>query len=183
MENISQAVYFHPQWVQPKAMQNRFELRAEAHLFAVLEFPKMFGSLATATWAEGCWTFKRVGFFSTKITVRKEGEETDLYVYRPKWTGAEGTLYSGDQPMYNWKVANFWATQFAWLDGYGRPLILFKPGVEDPGLADLFKVQAKVEIQPEAQGLKDLPLLALLGWYLMILHQQDSAAAAAAASA
>ncbi len=182
MKSITQAIYSTPQWVQPRAAQNRFELRAGEELFAVLEFPKPFGSLAVASTEEERWSFKRAGFFSPRVTVRSEGSESDLAVFRPKWTGNEGTLQFPDGAAYIWKTANFWATQYLWQKETGEPLILYKQGIEDAGLGDLFKTQARVEIQPAAQGLKELPLLVLLGWYLMILKQQDDSAVAATAA-
>lgn len=170
------------EWVQPKTFQNRYELRSGEQVVATLEFPKTFGSLAIAAAADGRWTFKRVGFFSTRITVRVEGLEDELAVYHPKWTGTEGKLQLAGGEVYTWKVANFWATQFVWMAGE-QPLILFRPGVEDSGISDWFKTQARVEIQPQAAGLKHVSLLVLMGWYLMILKQQDDAAATAATTA
>jgi hypothetical protein len=170
------------EWVQPKTFQNRYELRSGDSLFASLEFPKVFGSLANAVSAEERWSFKRVGFFSTRITVRKEGEETDLAVYHPKWTGTEGSLQFASGAVYTWKVANFWATQFVWLAGE-QQIILFRPGVEDSSMSDWFKTQARVEILPAASGVKESSLLILLGWYLMILKQEDDAAATASTTA
>jgi hypothetical protein len=47
-------------------------------------------------------------------------------------------------------------------------------------VSDLFKTQALVEIEPQVYALAELSLLVLLGWYLVILHQDDVAAASAA---
>jgi hypothetical protein len=182
MKSILEAIYNSPQWVQPRASQNRFEMRSAESLFADLEFPKWYGSLAIATAAEERWTFKRVGFFNPRITVRSEGSETDLAVFRPKWTGNEGTAQLANGATYTWKAANFWATEYAWQNAAGETLILYKQGVEDSWLADLFKTQARVEIQPSAQGLQDLALLVILGWYLIVLKQQDDAGVAATAA-
>jgi len=170
------------EWVQPKTFQNRYELRSGENLAATLEFPKAFGSLAIAAAADGRWTFKRVGFFSTRITIRVEGQEDELAVYHPKWTGTEGKLQFSSGEIYTWKVANFWATQFVWLAG-DQQLVLFRPGVEDSSMSDWFKTQARVEIRPEASTLSHVSLLVLLGWYLMILKEQDDAAATAATTA
>lgn len=169
------------EWVQPKTFQNRYELRSGENLAATLEFPKTFGSLAIAAAADGRWTFKRVGFFSPRITIRIEGQEAELAVYHPKWTGTEGKLQFASGETYTWKVANFWATQFVWLAG-DQQLILFRPGIEDASMSDWFKTQARVEIQPEVGSLSRVSLLILLGWYLMILKQQDDTAAATAAT-
>jgi hypothetical protein len=183
MEDISRLIGQIPQWIQPKFSQRRFELRTAAETLAGLEFKSAFGSLATGALGAGRWTFKRVGFFSPRVTVRTEGAEADLAIYTPRWTGTEGTLALSGGPSYTWKVANFWSTRFVFLDPGGQPLVTFHQGVEDPGFSDAFKVQARVEISEQARGLADLSLLVLLGFYLMILHQDDSAAAAGAVAA
>jgi hypothetical protein len=183
MKPVRYAIGNQPQWVQPRITQNQFELRVGDDLFAVLVFPKMFGSLANAQAADGQWTFKRVGFFSPRVTVRKEGTDTDLAEFRPRWTGSEGTVQFTGGASFTWKQANFWATEYAVLDSSGETLILFRQGIPDAHLSDLFKVQASVEIRPGAQDLQELTLLVLLGWYLMILKQQDDTSATAATAA
>lgn len=180
---MTKAIFLQTQWVQPKSFHNRYELRAGDELFAVLEFPKMFGSLALACTEDGRWTLKRVGFFKTRVTIREEGQDSDLGVYFPRWTGSEGTLHMTGGAEFTWKAANFWATQFIWLDTAGKTLLSYRPGVEESTLSDVLKTQARVEFMPEARNTAELPLLVVLGWYLMIMKQQDDTAAVAATSA
>ena len=170
-------------WSQPKALQRAFELREGDRLLGTLSFVKSFGSLAEASMATGDWTFKRVGYFRPRVTVRRRGQETDLAVYQPKGWGSEGELQFAGGRVYAWKPANFWATRFNFVDGAGRALIAFKPGSEESKRSDLFRFQALVEIDPSASRLEELPLLVSLGWYLMILHHQDSASGGAVAAA
>jgi hypothetical protein len=170
-------------WVQPKAMSRRYELRTEDDLLATLCFESAFGSLATVETADGSWTFKRVGFFKPRVTVRESGAEVDLVVYTPRWTGSEGTLEFAGGRTFQWRSTNFWATRYEIGDASGNRLIEYKSGSERFKLADLFKTQALVTIDPLARGLVELPLLVSLGWYLIILLQEDSAAAASAATA
>lgn len=175
MKSIKEALYTQPQWVQPRAMKNIFELRSGDDQYAEIEFPKWYGSLANAIAVEGRWTFKRVGFFNPHVTVRTEGSDQDLVIFRPKWTGTEGTAQFTGGAAYVWKTANFWATEYVWLNANGDPLVVYKQGVEASWLADIFKTQARVEIQPAAEGLRELSLLVMLGWYLIVLKQQDDA--------
>lgn len=168
----TQALY----WVQPRAMERRFELRSADQQYASLHFPSAFGSLATASTADGAWTYKRVGFFSTRITVRAEGSETDLAIYKPKWTGMQGTLETAGGQTYLWNTANFWGTRFQFTDANGGPLLNFHLGAEDWKLSNMFKTQARMEIDPGAVGVSELPLLATIGFYLLILYQEDSSA-------
>lgn len=169
-------------WVQPKAMEKRFELRSADHQYAGLHFPSAFGSLATASTADGTWTYKRVGFFSTRITVRAEGSETDLAIYKPKWTGMQGTLETAAGQTYLWNTANFWGTRFQFTDANGTPLVNFHLGADDWKLSNIFKTQARMEIDPGAVGVSDIPLLATIGFYLINLYQEDSSAATTAAA-
>ena len=181
MTKLAELVGHELKWIQPHALKMEYELHTGDIVVATLRFRSSFGSFATATSADGSWTFKRVGFFNPRVTVRSEGSETDLAVFRPKWTGSEGTTQLANGAAYTWKTANFWATEYAWQNSAGEPLILYKQGVEASWLADLFKTQARVEIQPSAQGLQDLALLVLLGWYLIVLKQQDDASIAVTA--
>lgn len=182
LHKIKHAVDQELHWVQPKAMQRRFDLLGVTQCFATLEFTSAFGSLATAWTADGAWTYKRVGFFSPRITVRAEGSENDLAIYRPRWTGMQGTLEFAGGQAYLWNTVNFWATRFQITDASGQPVMAFQTGLGDFKLSDFFKTQARVEINPLAAGSPDLPLLATLGFYLIILQQEDSAGAVAAAS-
>jgi len=179
MESLNITPEIRPRWRQPKALQRTFELRDDDRLFGTLCFVKPFGSLAVASLAAGDWTFKRVGFFRPRVTVRRRDQETDLAVYEPKGWRADGELQFTAGRSYGWRAANFWATKFNFVDGAGRSLVTFKPGAEDSKWSDIFKFQALVEIDPSASRLEDLPLLVALGWYLMILHHEDSASAGA----
>jgi hypothetical protein len=170
-------------WVQPKTFVRWFELRApDDEPAATLRFETALGTLATAESAEGRWTFKRVGFLNVRVTVREVGSETNLAVYEPKLWG-DGVLRFPDGRTYEWKAMNFWGTQWCFADAQGQVVFAFKPERDRPKLSELFKTQADVEVGPAGQGLAELALLVLLGWYLVILQQDDAAAAAAAAAA
>jgi hypothetical protein len=183
LQKIKYAVDQELHWVQPKAMERRFDLMGVAQRFATLEFPNAFGSLASAWTDDGLWTYKRVGFFATRVTVRAEGSENDLAVYQPKWTGMQGTLMFAGGQTYLWNTVNFWGTRFQFSDANGQPVIAFQTGVGEGKFSDIFKTQARVEVDPAALGNPDLPVLVTLGFYLIILQHEDSAAAASAAAA
>jgi hypothetical protein len=183
MEWLNVTPGIRPYWSQPKVLERTFELREGDHLLGTLHFAKSWGSLATASLAAGEWTFKRTGYFRPRVTVRRRGQEADLAVYQPKVWGSEGELQFAGGRSSGWRSANFWATQYAFLDSVGRALVTFKPGAEDKKWSDVFKFQALVEIDPSAHGLEELPLLLALGWYLMILHHGDVVSGGAVAGA
>lgn len=179
MEPLEITPESHLGWSQPKALQRTFELRDGNRLLGTLSFVKSLGSLAEASMAAGDWTFKRVGFLRPRVTVRRRGQETDLAVYQPRGWRSEGELQFAGGRIYAWKFANFWATKYEFADAAGNAVVAFKPGSEESKFSNLFKYQVLVEIHPSAGRLEELPLLLSLGWYLMILHHEDSASAGA----
>jgi hypothetical protein len=163
-------------WVQPKALSRRYELRSDGEVVAALDFATAFGSLATANTAEGSWTFKRVGFFNPRVTIREAGKEENLGLYRPRWTGTEGELELAGGRVYRWHVANFWATRYEIRDAQGETQIEYRAGSREHSLADILKSQAVVTVSAAGQRRPEAGLLVLLGWYLVLLQQQDTAA-------
>ena len=56
----------------------------------------------------------------------------------------------------------------------------FRQGREKERLSDIFKSQATLEVSPLGAAGRWLSILAPLGMYLLILHQDDTAAVMAA---
>ena len=159
-------------WIQPAALKRQHELRAGDDVVATLTFQR--GSLADGEAAGGHWTFKRQGFWQPRVTVRTAGSDVDLAVFHPRWVGG-GTLEFPDGRAARLSSANFWQSEWVWQENE-KPLIRFT------GRHGFIKANGAVEIQPDAAALADLAMLVLLGWYLILLHAEDSAAASSAAS-
>lgn len=169
-------------WVQPKTLSREFELRNEVGTLATLEFGTAFGSFATARTSSGEWSLKRMGFFKPVVTVREAGQETNIGVYRPRWTGTDGDLELNGR-RYTFKTSNFWATQFEVRDSADRPLIAYRAGAKKRTFGDLFKTQAEVIILEPRTHPGDLALLVIVGWYIIVLHNEDSTAVVTATAA
>lgn len=159
-------------WIQPSAFHMKYELLAGEELVATLGFRSSFGTLATAETADGCWTFKRVGFWQTRLTVRSCGEEQDLAVFKNNtWSGG-GTLEFPDGRVFR-ATTNFWQTRLEFKATEDQPIVAFHSG-------GVFHLSAEIQVTQEATHLPELPLFLCLGLYLIIMMQQDSATAAAA---
>ncbi len=182
MHSLTSAIGLSIEWIQPKALARAFELTDGTRTFATLNFEKQFGSLGRAETSDGVFTMKRVGFFNTHITLRREGSDTDLATYHPRWTGSTGELRFPDGRMYQFKSANFWGTQHQVTDAQGRVLLTLKSGVEDSHFSDIFKIQARLDLDTALRNNHDLAQLVVLVWYIMLLQHADSAAAGAAVS-
>jgi hypothetical protein len=181
MEALSTAIGSKLFWAQPKTLERQFELRTEGCLFGTLRFEKALGTLATASSAAGRWTFKRAGFMNPRVTIREAGRDADLAVYWPKLWGG-GVLECANGSRFQWKSMNFWATTWGFADTREELVFTMKPGAEKSKLSDLLKSQAIVEIGTPSYALAELPLLLMLGWYLMIMQQDDAAITAAVVS-
>jgi hypothetical protein len=158
------------QWAQPRAKTRFFELRSGEDVVATLAWEKPFGTLAAAQTAEKTWTFKRVGFFNPRVTVRSPASEADIAVFRPSW-GYGGTLEVQGK-TFTWKKLDFWGSKwgFAWQDG--TVLLSFSYA---SGLNAIFKLEGTVELSPgSVSTVIDVPLLATLGWYVMVLMHDDN---------
>jgi hypothetical protein len=159
--------------VQPARLKQAFELQAANEVVATLQFSR--ASLAAAETAEQKWTFKREGFWHPQITVRMPGSDINMAVFKPAWGGG-GTLELAQGRLLHFGAANFWHSQWSWADPAGQPLVNFKSH------ASLLKTEGQVVIEAGGSAVPELPLLVVLGWYLLILFARDAAAAGGAAA-
>ena len=167
------------EWTQPKSLEKYYELRSGDSLIGTLAFRSSFGTLAVAETANEKWTFKRVGFLNPRVTIRVDGNPHDIAIFQPKLWGG-GVVHFTDRRTYTWKPANFWQTQWAFIDSQEKEVIIFRKGVKEEKLSDIFKTQITVEINPSVLPGPAPTVLVPFGLYLMILQQQDAAATAAA---
>jgi len=171
MRTIAELVGQSLKWEQPSALKLEYELRpGGGELAATLHFRSSFGSFATAESADGCWTFKRIGFFQTKVTIRPCGSDDDVAIFKNNtWSGG-GTLEVADGRTFK-ATNNFWQTRLGFETESGEKLI----GFEKSGLLHL---SATVEVQPSAISMTELPLMVTLGFYLIVMMNMDAAISA-----
>jgi hypothetical protein len=162
-------------WTQPSTFKKVFELRAGDEVVATLKFRSALGSFATGESADGAWTFKRVGFFQTRVSIRESGSETELASFKDKTWTSGGTLTLADGRVF-YATTNFWNSKVALQDDQHVELIRFT----NSGLLHLSSI---VEIRPTAGQMPELSWLILLGWYVCIKMSDDSSGAIAAAAA
>ncbi len=171
MLRISQLTSHPLKWVQP-GLKMEYELLTGDTQVADLIFRSSWGTLAFATSGEGSWTFKRIGFWQNKASIRANDSEEDLAVFTNNTWRQGGTLEFAGGLRYK-ATTNFWMTKMEWQTEAEQPLVRFHIG-------GFFRQSAEVEILPAAARLPELPILVLFGWYLILMLHRDSAAAAAA---
>jgi hypothetical protein len=159
------------EWSQPSAFSSSFELKSGDALVGTLEFQKIFGSLAVGRTARGAWTFKRRGFLRATIGARVEGQDDDIAVYEPNWSGTKGAITLAGGAAYRWHAANFWGSIWSLENPAGQPVFSLKT-------RGVFHSGAEVKLEPAGREDPNLEWLLLMGWHIVILHMRDSAAAA-----
>lgn len=169
-------------WVQPKALQDRYELHAQNQLFATLVFPRTLDQDAVSETAVGKYHLERKGFLNPRVVVSDSGSDSVLATYWPRFWGGGRLEFTGG-PTLRWTSANFWETRWGFAGDSKRLMVTIEKGSQKAKLSDMLKEQAIVDIGEAAGAPCELALLITIGWYLMILHTQDAGAGAAAAVA
>ncbi len=147
-------------WVQPHNGLV-FELRGGDEVVGSLRWER--SSLARGETADQQWTFKREGIWHPHVTVRVAGSDVNLGLFHPDWTGG-GTLELGRQLRFG--ASSFWRPRWDWMEG-DQPLVHFKR-------RGMFKLESRVAIEKAAAASPDVPLLVVLGWYLLVLTALDA---------
>jgi hypothetical protein len=152
-----------------------YELLDGQETVAEIRFRSASGSLATAECADGCWTFKRVGFFQTRATVRICGAENDIAVFKNSTWSNGGTIVQADGTTFQ-ASTNFWNSRFDIASATGDSIVHYESqfGIVNP--------KRIIIIQPAVADLRELPWLALFGWYLRVILESDGGEVAAMAA-
>jgi hypothetical protein len=170
MKRMAQLADRELRWVKADRQSGGgYALRDGEETVAALRFRSLWGSFATAESGDGCWTFKRVGFLHTRVTIRACDSENELAVFRNNtWSGG-GTLELPDGRRLQ-ADTNFWMTKYGFATEMGEPLVRFTK------IGGLLSWSSNVEVLPTGAALSDAPWLPMLGWYLAIQMRKDSAA-------
>jgi len=161
-------------WTQPSTWKRTYLLASGGEQVGRLEFQGMFGTLAQAETGDGLWTFKRVGFWQQRASIRAGGSDQEVAAFQNNTWQNGGTLeFPGGRSFR--ATTNFWNTKFQFEDADGSMLVHFDYG-------GMFHLSADVAVAPAARALPELPVLICFGWYLAVMLHADSTAAVAAAS-
>jgi hypothetical protein len=152
-------------WTTSSVLKMHYELKAGDEIVGTLKFRSLLGTLAEAKGFDGCWTFKRVGFWQTQAKVRVCGSDTDIASFKHNtWKGG-GTLTLGSNRELR-ATSNLWMTHIEIQEMTGECLIRLN-------IKGMMQSTAEVELLPSAQDLPETPWLVMFGWYLFVMMQMD----------
>ena len=156
-------------WVKPKWSRLQFELRAGDAVVATLDWAR--GAQALGRWGEATYRFSRKGWLRPRVLVRSvpaQDADAPLATFEVR----RGTLILPDARAFCWQKPRRLARERLWVDDTGRELARFRP---EKRATVVVIAPAEVARHPE------LPLLILLGQYLLVSAAQDAEAASTAA--
>jgi len=165
MNSLSTAVGLQLRWIQPSILARHFELHLENNLIGELRFDTAataYGTLTTADSVTKKWSFKEVGLFKRRLTIRESEAKEDLAVFRGNLWG-EGWVEFSNGNTFHWKSTNFRRTQWGLFNAHEVCLLVLTPKPSYP-----LQVQSFVEISAQGSDLDELPLLVMMGWYLRV---------------
>lgn len=174
MRHLAEVVHRNLHWIQPRVLGRVWELRCGDDVVATLAFRSAFGSFAAAASADGSWTFKRVGFWQTRATVRVEGGTDDLAVFEHDTWSRGGTLTLAGLRSLR-VTTNLWQSKIEFLAE--DETVLFRYLTEG-----FLRQESQLEVTPSLERVPEMPWLILFGWYLVVMMHEDSAATAAVVS-
>jgi hypothetical protein len=157
-------------WEKPKWLKRRYELRAGDEIVATLV--RSGGSGALGEWSGGRYRFIQKGWFNPRVLVGGD-PFTDRDLPLAIFARRGGVLTLNDGRTLLWVKPGFWKSKRVWMDGE-TALVAFDPA---SGYASLV-----VTIAPEGAHLAELPLLLLLGEYLIVRAREEADTASVAAT-
>jgi hypothetical protein len=164
-------------WTKPRSSKRQFELQAaDTTIVATLAWGR--GTRAHAQWGELHYKFRRQGWLRPRILVHAADSESateDGEATTPIATFAQrgGVLSFPDGRAFFWKKPKWMTSERLWVDGEATELARFHPARH---------TTVAVTTPPEATHRPELPLLILLGEYLIVLAAQDAETAGTAAA-
>jgi hypothetical protein len=136
-----------------------------------LNLERTTGTRALAESEDKRWEFEKKWFPFEKVILRAVGSDSELAVFKSKWIEEKSSLEFADGHVFYWMPTNIWRNKCVFTDAFGEVLVHFKRNSNPLTALALSKGESRgrAEIERIAFYIRELPLLILLGCYLMIL--------------
>lgn len=147
-------------WIQPSLLSRAWALRDASELIATLEWKSAYQASAVGATATGEWSFRLEGFFRSWVTVTRLDRDDPPARLRAL-PSFNGKLELPDDRILSWD-SNFWLTKWIWSASEGLEIMRMSRNLS-------LRTEGTLDWDPRVTGIDELPMLALLGWYLIIL--------------
>lgn len=163
------------EWRDLEVGNHLYELWAGEDLLATLAFGSPSRTLATVETVEGSWVFQQAGFLLPSIRVRELDSDLDLAVFHHGFLG-HGHLRFTNGVTFHWRHEGSGSATWSFRGDGGEVLITLQLEPATETGSGPHRIQAEVKVTPAGHFSPRVPLLAALGWYLILLQQQEQAA-------
>lgn len=151
-------------WDPTGTSKSEFELRGSKNeLLAKIWKVGQKGDQVLGRVAEGKWTFKRGGFLGRKILITADGEEKPSAVFSYKGIFGKGELKHSNGRIYKWERGKISGEQWLWRDDKENLILDFKQ------MRNIWTENCALTIPRDATVHALLPMLTLLGWFLILI--------------
>lgn len=156
------------QWSRiPKAKLRTYQLKQGDDVVGSLQWQKGWGSLVLGETRAGSWSFKRVGFFTTKVSVRVPGSEQEIAAFYPSLMSG-GRVEFSDGRAWGLHTQGLFNQQYELTNSSGQPELTLRPTRK--GAVVIFGETARDE--------RTIGLLSLLLWHVTLLANEDATSTA-----
>lgn len=126
---------------------------------------------AMAESAKGRWRFKKKWFPFDKVILYHNDSDAELGVLRRKLSEQKSSLQFPDGHIFYWQPTNTWRNKCTFTDVFGEHLLHFRRNSNPFTILATPKGYSTGSVEVTRFGLytHELPLLLLLGCYLMII--------------
>ncbi|MHB1354680.1 MAG: hypothetical protein ACYCZF_01745 [Anaerolineae bacterium] len=157
----------------------RYELVADNNLYAVMNCESPYDLCATAMTIDDTWYLRCLRLLDSRYTVRTGQEREEIAFFTPVKSAVgvlqyiNGKVFTLRTPSYNANLRDYQRT-WSWQDENVMELVTFMPKANS-WYNDFYR-EARVTITHAATSFTELPLLTVLGWYIILLHHDDEEA-------
>jgi hypothetical protein len=150
-------------WHRPHALRRDLVLESGSERLALLRWEKIFSMEAVAICADGRWRMGRhyIAPLRAQVAVRDAATDAVLATFTREWHGP-GEVRFADGAVYRWRRSGFWRPLWFWSSDQSEQIVAYRSVLG-------FTRRFEMEVDSGASRVNELPVLVVLGAYLMAL--------------
>lgn len=160
-------------WTETGAFSRVYRLVHEDEQLAALRIAGFGDRRSSAESAEGRWNLRREHWFSPHVIVTDAASGRSIARFEGRWFGG-GTLSVEGGESFEWRFLSYWRSERGFVRENGEPAVRFRK-LATLEASSLFRKRATLTIEPDRISERELAVMAVLGWYLVVRAMRRSA--------
>jgi hypothetical protein len=154
-------------WSRPGVFARELRLEAGSERLAVLRWPKVLGTGAEGESMDGRWRIsgRRGGALNLGFVVKDAASDAEVAVMTRNWRG-RGEVRFASGASYTWDREGFWHPEHFWTSATGERLVTWRARIG-------WTIRYEMEVMEGARRLDELPVLVMLGTYVMAMMSRQ----------